>query len=491
MASARAFAIHKAPYFASVIYGFVFVALEGIRTMLCTPKMVLGYDPEWAVRATVEELAADIVHEVNHFVRKHFERAVGIDDPELFNMAGDFAINPDMKTAGWQLAADAIFPEHLKLPPNLSTEEYYQLLKQMKQNGGGKMPEPKPGDKPGERQQPQPQQGQGQQGQGQKPGQGQGQQGQKPSQGQGGQGQGQGEGEGSEGSGGGEGGEQPKPVKGICQGHCGGLGGDALDKVLEQQLDGTPDLGRSPGEMAGIEKRVANDIKQHIEQHGRGSVPGSLHDWANNFDDEPHVRWEDELAHVIRDTTGRMQAGGDDFSLRRPSKRSFLRGFLRPGMVENLPEVAIIRDSSGSMGPKQLTDAARESYGIMQSLGIEEVWFADADTEIAVPWKRVGPQFFRELKDAHGRGGTDFRQGIESAMQLNPRPDLIVYVTDGDGTTTKMPPPNVAVVWAIVPSHFNKAPAKWGHCVLITDDKAVRKAGPVMPDDDDEDEDAA
>lgn len=471
MASARAAAIHKAPYFSSVIYGFVFVPLEGILTMLCTPKMILGYDPVWAVEATVDELAADIVHEVNHFMRKHFERAVGIDDPDLFNLAGDLAINPDMRAAGWGLAASAVFPEMLNLPLNKSTEEYYELLKQMKQNNGGKSPEPKPGAAPAG---------------GQKPGQQQGQ-GQPDTKPKTGQQPGQGEGQDQDGEGQGEGGQQPKP-KGVCQGHCGGMGGSAIDKLAEQQLDGTPDLGRSAGEMAGIEKRAVNDIKQHIEQRGRGSVPGNLADWAANFDDESHVRWQDELAHVIRDTTGRMQAGGDDFSLRRPSKRSFLRGFLRPGMVENLPEVAIIRDTSGSMGAKQLTDAARESYGIMQALGIEEVWFADADTEVARPWKRVGPQFFRELKDAFGRGGTDFRRGIESALRLNPRPDLLVYVTDGDGTTTKMPPPNLAVVWAIVPSHYNMAPAKWGHCVLITDDKKVRKAGPVMPDDD---EDAA
>ena len=439
MAAARAAALFKAPYFSSVIYGFVFHPIEGIRTMLVTAKMVLGYDPAWAVEATVDELAADIVHEVHHFMRKHFERAVNIQDPELFNLAGDLAINPDMRAGGWKLATGpkgAVYPAMYDLPEGKSTEEYYELLKQQKAEGGGSGKKKLPGDPSDD----------------------------------------------------GEGAGSGKEKGGICRGHCGGIGGSSDH---ETQLNAAPDLGRDVAEMKGIEMRAINDIKQHAERHGRGSVPASMLEWIAKFDDTPHVRWQDELASILRDTTGRLQAGGDDFSMRRPSKRSFLRGILRPGMVEHLPEVAVIRDSSGSMGAKQLRDAAREAYGIMQALGIDEVWFADADTEISVPWRRVGGQFFRELSERHGGGGTDFRQPIESALKLSPRPDLLVYVTDGDGTTTKMPPPNVVVVWCIVPSYYNKAPAAWGHVVIVSDDPKVRKAKvqrPTITGEDDDDD---
>jgi predicted metal-dependent peptidase len=460
--TARAYVIQKAPYFSAIVYGFVYVPLEGIGTMLCTPTMILGYDPKWALEASIDELAADIAHETHHYIRQHFARAATWDDKYLFNLAGDLAINPQLVAEGWKLTEGAVFPKDYGLPEELSMEEYYDLLKEKQQ----------------EQQQEQQQKQQKQQKQqddcnaqddGQQPGQSGGQQ--KPGQGPPQPEQVQGTGPGGQ------------PAKGVCQGNCGGMGGSSINAALEKQLDDTPELGRTQGEINGIEKRVANAIKEYTEKHGRGSVPGSLQDWATTFNDEPHIRWQDELAHILRDTTGQLQSGGDDFSFRRPSKRSLLRGFLRPGMVENLPEVAIIRDSSGSMGEKQLTDAAREAYGIMQGLGIDEVWFADADTEVAVPWARVGPQFFRDLKEVHGRGGTDFRQGIESALKLHPRPDLIVYVTDGDGTTTKMPPPDVAVVWAIVPSYYNKAPARWGHCVIISDDPNVRKKGATFGSD--------
>ncbi len=446
---ARACALHGAPYFASVIYGFIYTPVAGAGTMFCTPKMILGYDPEWAMEGSVEELAADIVHEVHHFRREHFTRGALVEDKKLFNLAGDLAINPDLKAGGWKIASEksprpAVFPEHYGLPPNLTTEQYYELLLQQKHKTG-QSPKPKKAEGKGEGT-PQPKAGSG-------------------------------EGEGDE-----------EKESGICQGSCGGIAGNPGNQELEKKLDAQKDLGRSDAEIKGIEKKLANDIKEFAEKNGRGSVPNSLLDWAAAFENESYVRWQDELGQVLRDNTGRIQSGGDDFSLQRPSKRSIMEGMPRPGLVEHLPEVAIIRDSSGSMGAKQLTDSCREAYYVMEALGIDEVWFADADTAISVPWKRVNAQFFRELKEVYGRGGTDFRQPIESALDLNPRPDIIVYNTDGDGSVARMPPPNAAVVWCIVPSHYNKAPARWGHTVIISDDPKKRNAPIKYADDPEEDE---
>jgi predicted metal-dependent peptidase len=434
---ARACAVFGAPYFASVIYGFIYTPVEGARTMFCTPRMILGYDPEWAMEGTVEELAADIVHEVHHFRREHFVRGALVEDKKLFNLAGDLAINPDLKAGGWKLATTkrpAVFPEHYGLPPGLTTEQYYELLLQQKHKTGQR-PKPKNAQPKDGKGPPQPNAGGGE-----------------------------------------EQDESEEAQEGICQGSCGGIAGNPSSSGLEAKLDAQKNVGRSEAEIKGIEKKLANDIKEFAAKNGRGSVPSSLLDWATTFETESYVRWQDELAQVLRDNTGRIQSGGDDFSLQRPAKRSIMRGMPRPGLVEHLPEVAILRDSSGSMGSKQLTDACREAYYVMEALGIDEVWFADADTAISVPWKRVGAQFFKELTEVYGRGGTDFRQPIESALALNPHPDIIVYTTDGDGSVARMPPPDAAVIWCIVPSHYNKAPARWGHTVIISDDPKKRNA---------------
>lgn len=460
MSYARAAAVFKAPYFASVIHGFIYTPIEGIGTMLCTPHMVLGYDPEWVKVATIGELAADIAHEVNHFMRKHFLRVGAVEDPRLFNKAGDLAINPDLLAGGWEIAGKdskrpAIFPKDYGLPDGLSTEEYYAKLLQMKHAGKLKGQD-SPGGGSSDDKSQDPSQGE------QKPGDQQGQ----------GAGQGQGQ----------------QPSYGVCAGHCGGIAGGTDDPRMGAALEAKE--GRSEVEVQSIAKRTAAAIKSHIEAKGRGSVPAGLAEFAKGLIEEPHVRWQSELAHIIRQASGRIQAGGEDFSMSRPSKRSIMRGIVRPGMIEHQPEVAIVRDSSGSMNQNQLIACIRESYHIMQALGVDEVWFADADANVAMPWKRVGAAFFLNLTEVHGRGGTDFRPAIKAAEKLFPHPDLLIYCTDGDGTAPRSPPRDMAVVWAIILGGYarGKAPARWGHTVIVSEDPRVRRSAVLMPDDEEEDD---
>lgn len=462
MAAARAMVIFKAPFFASAVYGFVFHPVEGVRTMFLSTKLVLGYDPQWATTAPVSKLAADIYHEVHHFVRRHFFRILGGGyDLKLGNIAGDLAINPDEIAAGWDLDESALLPEHYGFPNGLTMEEYIDRLRklQQEQDDPTALPQPKQG---GQKKQqasggggaPPPKQKKEQQ----PP--------QQPSAG-----------------GGGAGGDEPKKEPGIASGCCGSFAGNSAHPEIEAMLDGITDLGRTPTEIKNIEKRVAADIKEHAEKHGRGSLPRELLETIERMNEPSYVRWEDELAYVIRDTTGRVQAGGEDYSLARPAKRALMWGVVRSGMIERLPEVAIIRDSSMSMGQKQLTACCREAYAVCQALGIDEVWFADADTDISCEWRRVGAEFFKNLTDVYGRGGTDFRKPLESARKLMPHPDIILYATDGDGTAPKDPPPDTSVIWCVVPSRWNKSPARWGHTVMITDDPHQRVAPIQYPDD--------
>jgi predicted metal-dependent peptidase len=392
LALARAMCVKKAPYFSSVVYGFVYRPIASVETMTCTPNMILGYNPDWVMGSGVDELAADIAHMVHHFKRAHHERSLEFADKDKFNFASCLSINPDLKAGGWQLSVGpkgAIMPKPLGLPEGKAAEEYYRLLP-----------------------------------------------------------------DGQVGS-------------GVGAGQCGGCGGGKDASELGGLEDG---LGRSAAEMKGIEKVLGKDIADHIAKFGRGSVPNNLVEWTQIFEPEQKIRWQDELAHILRDAHGRTQAGGDDFSMRRPSKRSALRGFPRPGLVEYQSEIAIIRDSSGSMSQDQLMVAVREAYNIIQSLGVEDVWFCDADTECSMPWKRVGADFFRNLTEVHGRGGTDFQPAIDSALALQPRPDLIVYLTDGDGSTGDAPPLGTSVVWGIVDGGYGYGGhPKWGHVVKIED----------------------
>lgn len=435
MGTARAYVLSRSPYLSSIIYGFMPTPLPGIRTMLCTPGMILGYDPAWAESASIEELGADIMHETEHFARRHFWRQ-GIAHKDLFNIGGDLAINPSLRDGGWKLAKDAIFPgegSFADLPVGRTTEEYYDLLVQKRQM------QPQPSKKPGA--------------------------------GPSGVGLGAGEGEGTDAGAGTEGAH-------VGAGSCGGIAGNPLDieKVLEAMPDVVP---RTELEVQAIVIRAAKDFRDHMQKQaaaGRGNIPSFMAEFLKVLDEDPVVPWQEELAAISHDCVGTLQSGGDDYSLRRPSKRSYLRGgILRPGLVEYLPEVAFILDTSGSMGHPQLLGVAREVIGIMDALGIDEIWWCEADSSISQNWQRVHIDFFRDLV-IHGRGGTDFRPAINSAAELHPRPDLLFYGTDGDGPAPAHPPPGMEVIWVLVPSHWNRAPAPWGHAVFATEDKDQKRA---------------
>jgi hypothetical protein len=393
-------------------------------------------------------------------MRKHFLRAGAVEDPRLFNMAGDLAINPDLRDAGWEIAdkkspRPAIFPADFDFEEGLSTEEYYARLLQKKHNEERKQQGKSKDSEQGQEQ-------------------GNGQSNQTPGDQAGQQGQG-----------------QSKPQQGVCAGHCGGIAGGVDDPRMGEALDSKE--GRSEVEVQSIAKRTAQAIKAHIEAKGRGKLPKNLEEFAKGLIEEPHVRWQSELAHLIRHASGRIQAGGEDFSMSRPSKRSIMRGFVRPGMIEHQPEVAFVRDSSGSMNVNQLNACIREAYHIMQALGVDEVWFTDADADVAIPWRRVGAAFFLNLTTVHGRGGTSFIPAINAATKLFPRPDLLIYFTDGDGSAPRRAPPGMEVVWAIIMGGYSahaKAPARWGHTVIVSEDPRTRRSKVELPDEEPEEDDS-
>lgn len=255
----------------------------------------------------------------------------------------------------------------------------------------------------------------------------------------------------------------------IGAGQCGGCAGNpGPNAELERRID--EEMGRSAADRERIVKTVANDVRAHALRHGRGSVPGALLAWAEVLMLPPKVRWEAALTSVFQTAFGQIQAGGQDFSIIRPSKRSIVRGLIRPGLVDYNPEVAVLLDTSGSMGPAtglQIQSGLREMAGILRVLGLDALWFLQADAAVALSPRRITIADLRRV-EIRGGGGTDFGPALRAAAVLNPRPNIIVYFTDGDGWCPPQPPPGITVIWAIVPGRYSvKKPLPWGKTIWI------------------------
>lgn len=431
LALGRADAEKKTPYFMAGAYGLVPYPVPGLGTMGVTKGLALIYDPDWTKELPTDECGNTIIHEVIHVYLDHCKRIeLGNMDPEFGNIAADLSDNGLMEEMGLKLP-HGYYPKDFGLPNGQTIEWYYeQITKNPDKNKKiKKLQQDMAGD---------PDSGEG-----------------------GGEGDADGDGEDGKGSSG-------KGKHRTGRGRCGGVAGNPIDKELEDRIDKEikKDVPQSPEARAGnVQKAIEAAIEQHASKNGRGSVPNSLLEKVARTEEVSKVRWQDELRQIAMQMTGRLESGGMDFSMAIPSKRSYVRGILRPGMVQMQPEFAFVMDTSGSMGTKQITDSVREIVSIMRKTGVDEAWLIEADAGVAVKPKRIRLNSFMNNLEIHGRGGTNFDPALQELMKLRPRPDVVFYLTDGDGYVTYKPP--IPVVWVIVKSHYNRKPAEWGHSVFV------------------------
>jgi len=454
LAAARAFLIYKAPYFSSTLYGLVPKVLPGMLAQTggkggfgVTRGMVLYMDPEWflAIEDQVDQTlsvtdrrkeATEIrggllAHEVMHILRD-LERIEAMPNQELANIAFDLPINHDLEKAEFKLPEGGCYPRTFGLPEGHTGEQYYDMLQKkmpdVQKYCGGRL-------------------------------------------GHSGHGDGDSAGDNSGGKKGDQqngGGQQDQ--RGPAAGHCGSCAGSPLSKSLEQKLDA--EIGRTPADVKRLRDETMQAVKEAASM-GRGTVPGSLEEMLQEKPGPSVVPWRMTLSRVIRRATGRIVCGQADYSMRYPSKKSYTRGIIRPGMVDRKVVVALIEDSSGSMGAQQLLPARAETVGVFKQLGIDEAWWFDADSDVAVEPRRIRMRDVATLP-VYGRGGTDFRPALDAVRKLKPKPDICIYYTDGDGVAPEHPPQDIEVVWCIVPTPNGRRPARWGHLVVVSDDQKLR-----------------
>jgi predicted metal-dependent peptidase len=287
--------------------------------------------------------------------------------------------------------------------------------------------------------------------------------------------------------GGGSGSDGKKKEKGVGGGHC------RAPKELQKLLDS--ELGRSESEIRAVERRTAYEVKKHVEkQGGRGNVPGWMEEWAKIVLDTPvTINWRDILDRVVLDVTGQVIMGGDDFSMRHPSKRSHVRRLIRPGLIDHEIVIAFALDTSASMNVKMMMAGIQHTVSILRSLGIEQAWYMEADTTLALAPQLVDLSYFDSDIKFHGRGGTDFRPVFDAVQRLHPKPDVLFYWTDGDGSAPNFAPPNIETIWGLVPGRYsNRKPAHWGHLVILDEDPNKQRFfenAPASYDEDEDDED--
>ncbi len=122
------------PYLASAIFALLPVSSNGLGTFAidCFGRVYL--DPERFSAWSIEQSASVLIHEVHHLLRRHFERADAAKVPDhlrdVWNLAGDLAINDDLMAQGLPLPP-LFVPANFGFFNGLSEESYFVKLQKM------------------------------------------------------------------------------------------------------------------------------------------------------------------------------------------------------------------------------------------------------------------------------------------------------------------------------------------------------------------------
>lgn len=429
--AARLNAVKKAPYLATALLAVVPREVP-LGTLPCSPTMamtdtgILVYEAACIDAWTVPQIGAVLIHEILHWLRDHGEKRRKNRDPRLWNMACDAEINDDLVRMKLDLPGEPILPSSFKLPDGLTAEEYYPHFKQLAKPSKGAR----------------------------KPGQGAGQ-------------------------------GQPQDGQDNAQdGTPGQVGGGACGSCAGNPQHGEPTsdrAARSPAQQQAIRMQVAAAVREAVKN--RGSVPLGLQRWAETALRAPQVPWQSKLARAVR-TAVAYRPGATDYKFSRPSRRQGGIGYgagvpVLPSLVTPVPNVAFVLDTSGSMGNDDCAAALSEANGVLAAVGAE-ITFIALDAAVHSN-KRV--RNIEELKrEVKGGGGTDLCVGFDALEKMRPRPEVVIFATDGFGPAPALAPRGMNVVWLLIGQHTRRPWAAgtpgvdiaWGE--FITIDKIEKEA---------------
>ena len=243
---------------------------------------------------------------------------------------------------------------------------------------------------------------------------------------------------------------------------------DLLDKMIDEHLDGDGDAdgdGDSDQEGKGRPKLSAADrqaIKDEIKEamlaaaqtvDGAGNIPAGVMRMIKELT-EPQMNWRELLRMNLESTIK------SDFTWMRSSRRSWHMEAVMPGRKnDEMIDIAIAIDTSGSIGEKMLKDFLGEIQGIMDSFPAYKIHVVSFDTDTYNPVQYDSDNLDSIVDyEPAGGGGTDFDAIYRYLKDEDIQPRRLVVFTDGypfgswgdenycdatwilHGTTTIVPP---------------------------------------------------
>jgi predicted metal-dependent peptidase len=203
------------------------------------------------------------------------------------------------------------------------------------------------------------------------------------------------------------------------------------------------------------EWQVAVAQAEQVAQQ-RGELPGGLGRLVQQVLN-PHVDWREVLREFV------SRNARNDYAWSPPNRRLIHAGLYLPGVrSEELGDVVLAVDTSGSIGQKQLDRFAGEAQGILDAYACElTIVYHDSAIQDIGHWTPADGPLVLAPK---GGGGTDHRPVFEWIEKQSLTPTCLICLTDMD-TIFPDTAPDYPVLWA---STGNTTSPSFGLCVRVT-----------------------
>lgn len=220
--------------------------------------------------------------------------------------------------------------------------------------------------------------------------------------------------------------------------------GSLIDKLLDEHMDGDGD-GESGDEDGGDKKggkgrpklsqaekdQIKDEIKEAVlaaaaASDGAGNLPAGVKRIIQDMT-APKMNWRELLRMQLESTIK------SDFTWMRASRRGWHMDAIMPGMKnDELIDIAISIDASGSMRDSMLKDFLSEVQGIMDSFPAYRLHIITFDTQVYNP-RQYNSDNLDNICDyeVQGGGGTDFDCVFEYFKENDIQPKRHIMFTDG------------------------------------------------------------
>jgi predicted metal-dependent peptidase len=240
---------------------------------------------------------------------------------------------------------------------------------------------------------------------------------------------------------------------------------DLIDKILDDHLDGDGD-GNSSGEgdnkdgkgrprLSQEERdKIRDEIKEAMLSAAQtcdaGNLPLGVKRLIQNLT-EPKMNWRELLRMQLESTIK------SDYTWMRASRRGWHMDAVMPGMQnDELIDIAIGIDASGSIDERMLKDFMSETQGIMDQFQSYKIHIFTFDTGVYNPAQYNSDNLDTMCDyEVSGGGGTDFDAIFNYLKEEQIEPKKLVVFTDGYPFGSWGDPNYCDTVWII---HGNKKP---------------------------------